>query len=661
MQRLVKYQLLKTEEIKTTKLSDGYEPEIKSAIDFFAYKIEDLYEYNEELYNKKEYNDFNLSIKNTADYGNNSRITVVKGAAGIGKTTFFKKGLSKALGVSEEFTACVIDVKEFAENRDIDYYKDKILKNLDDTVFPIVDGEFSEEFNDTMMGKNINNILDINKRVFAFFCKAYNDKYKTPVYIIIDNIDLCSRKTQIGVVNATFAVKTSLVNTTRAYSKSLKSDLRFCIIITKRPDTHFPDELGSFNNVMFPKPNIIKIYEFLLKKGVKETLKTKDDYDINLTVEQKEYKKFSDLLNAYIEMLLNTIMSSWQDNHIIRRFDSIENFHNLIITYNIRRFAKFIAETIRFGAIRQLNLTVSEPYTIYEHIELLIRGAYDFHAGNKKMDGESFYSRTPIIMHLFDFEDWQRKDNEYIIENYFVFVKILQYLEINSVNSNLSNVSYHEIKNYLLHFFDRKAIECAVQKLIYANIVNEENMGIRNLSSFEKWSKIDLSDEKNVQISLFKKSTSMFYLDYLVIEFEYLYNMAVSTPIFIYNDDDFCNNFIKKFSMKTDYDSKTYFIRNNKEELVYVFLKSMYNVILKNLESYENKKEIFREVFRNGVALDYMIKPYNRMLKNYISVLNGKIGYREKTQNSKKSLFTLAKLASDLLKESESKISSLLM
>lgn len=205
-----------------------------------------------------------------------------------------------------------------------------------------------------------------------------------------------------------------------------------------------------------------------------------------------------------------------------------------------------------------------------------------------------------------------------------LYIRILQYF---SLCSNEEKIFYSELEIALSPFFDKQHINNALKKLIHVRIIDSLTQGDSNISSISYWADVNIENNTELKIS----PTGVFYLQKLICEFEYLYQMALSSI------------------MPQQYTSELSPKWNTEKELtVLYFLNGIYIILKKNIKSYDDDT---LEKFIRLFCQDNMIcQPYRRMLKSFINVMENKI-QRSENQDIK----NIEKLSNILHKAQELK------
>lgn len=415
------------------------------------------------------YSEFIKSFKNSFFYGDNGKIHIIRGRAGVGKTLFFERGIQKLLRNNVEhqdrYIPLGVDFKNIDSKKSISFYSKQIYETLNKNAIDAIRllGEeyfkqFQAEYRD--FRGDLNNLATNHTALFPllFFCKKIFDKYSRPCIIIFDNIDLACVETQKNVFKATANVCEQINAFMRSYHFG-----RYCIYFAMRPETYLCREEAKLGDVInFPLPNILRItlktIESSLMSISKEfdennKLKCEVDYYDIIDNKLKHASTFSDIAYYFNNVLTYYLSDVWEGNDSVkRRLGTSEDFHCYIVNYNVRNFFSFLADTLGNGGFKPLTksfneLTNTHFYTIYDYIEMLIRGRWIVHPGNRFINSEGG-NKAPIVFNVFDTNLWTNTQ-ENKIKHFMLFVRILQYF---CLISNEEKTFYCDLKNCLCPF-----------------------------------------------------------------------------------------------------------------------------------------------------------------------------------------------------------------
>ena len=593
----------------------------------YYYFDEDYYTLEKKEENGKKYENFINDFKNSLLYGATGTINIIKGKAGTGKTLFFEKGISEFLrrefNMDQPYIKLIIDLKRLEPKQKVDYYTEKIYDIVHDKAIDAI----------RLLGKDILSQFETRQeedygknshtpyaRLFPlqFFCREiFSRSEEIPCIVVFDNIDMLCVNTQRSLYDAISTVCREFKDSME-HAKALKE---YRIYMTFRPETPFREE-KDWKTIDFPLPNILKISLAVLKANLEaaaneldkvEKLKCGITLTHVITNEEIHLAKFINVANYFSEILEKNLNFEWKSDSIINRLDTCEEFHCNISNYDVRKFLTFIAETIGNGGFKPLTkdgIKYDTNYSVFEYVEMVIRGRWEIHSGNKHMNGDGRNKNSPIIFNLFDTREWERNHEEKV-RHFMLYIRVLQYASF-----NVDDFMYGELEETLGDFFDKTHIMNATKKLIHVRILYSHYDGDDNVASKDRYTQIYL--EENTRISY--SATGGFYLDKLICEFEYLYQMAISSLM--------PDEHIKKLNGNNSYKSE-------KELVVYYFLDGIFEIIKNNIADYNAENGEKFERFKDFVCREdsNVSSPYRRMLKQFQNVLHYKICAREKHQN----------------------------
>lgn len=568
------------------------------------------------------FKEFIKDFKNSFEFSSSDRICIIRGRAGVGKTLFFDNGVQMLVRKRgehrEKYIQLGIDFKNIDGKKDVEYYTNFILNNLRDNAVDAIRQMGENTYNDFLKGyKRYCRVLD--NTPFAkmypamFFCKLIYNKYNKPCIIILDNIDLACVETQKNVFKATAIVCERLYK----FMGTQNAQNTYRIYFAMRPETHLRSEEAKLGNVInFPLPNIqaicLKILEEVIvniandfdKKG---SLKCEVTYYSVIDNQEIVAKTYSDIATYFIKILNYYLKNIWNRPDVQKRLGTSQEFHCNLVNYNVRTFLSFLTDTLANGGFKPLTQdfnksSYSRFYSVFDYIEMIIRGRWLMHPGNKHIDSEGG-NKAPIVFNVFDSSLYGSVRNEQA-NHLMLNVHVLQYFDLREVGAK---VRYGEIEQHLSVFYDSKYVKKAVQELTYVRILYSFFEGDENIASKQSCEEVVI--EKNTQLCL--SPTGRFYLEKFIYEFEYLYQMALST------------------FMPTKYvEELSNCWQSEKELTVLRFLMGLYSILNSNLERFDETQLLgFKQIFCQGEE-SYQ-KPFSNMLDSFISVLSIKIQQAE--------------------------------
>ena len=581
------------------------------------------------------YEEFINNFKNNFNYSSSNKIIVIRGQAGIGKTLFFKRGAQTLLGNAEDrfnkYIHLGVDFKNIDSKKSVTFYRNFIYGELrDNAIFAIrqagdeIKNKFYENYEDYC--GPLSDTPDAKFFPVMFFCKYIYEKYNRPCLIVFDNIDLACVETQIKVFQAT-SIFVSRFNEFMELQKS-KDIYRICFAM--RPETHLRSQEARFDGVInFPLPNIQKICLKIIKDKLIETAKAFDEdetmkcevtYYSIIDQEKKEAKSFLDVAKYFVEIFEHYLDDLWDNDGIEQRLYSNEVFHCRIVNYNVRKFLSFLSDTISNGGFKPLTKDFNKSihggyYNVYDYIEMIIRGRWEIHPGNFHIDGEGG-NKAPIVFNVFDSYLWQNRQ-EHSIKHFMLYIRIIQYLNIYSKKKELV---YERLEKQLIDFYDRDYIKKAVQALVFVRIIYSFHEGDDNVASKHNLEEVVINNNTPLYLS----PTGKFYLEKFICEFEYIYQMSLSS----FMPEPYVEELKKCW-------------KNEKELTVLRFLTGVFYIIKDNIDSYDSEKlNKFISIFCTEDAIS--CKPFRRMLNTFITAMNNKVQRAEK--NDSKNLSKLQQI-----------------
>ena len=436
--------------------------------------------------------------------------------------------------------------------------------------------------------------------------------------IAFDNIDLTSIVTQENVFDAT-------VNICNIFSDFMKL---YCpwncyrIYFVMRPETELRYNEGRVGRAInFPLPNILNIMLATMNMALKKAAEEFDNerelpcgvicVDVISSEEKYEsLKTYTKVADYFYKILDYYLKNLWDSNpRTVERLGKSEEFHCNIANYNVRTFLKFLADTISNGGFKPFTKEFNQKqgfkyYNIYDYIEMVIRGRWFVHPGNIHINGEGG-NQAPIVFNLFDTSLYGNKQADRV-RHFMLNIRILQYFFLYSENFV---VCYENMEQDLSDFFDVEYIKKATKKLIHIHFLYSYKDGDNGISSQSSWQ--DVQIVRNAKYNL--SPSGRFYLEKLVYEFEYLYQMALSSLM--------CDSYVTEMRLCW---------KIEKERIVFCFLKSIFEIIKINISEYNSEKiQFFKKLFYD---IDQMpgSQPFRRMVKGFISVMNNKVQRAEK-------------------------------
>lgn len=302
----------------------------------------------------------------------------------------------------------------------------------------------------------------------------------------------------------------------------------------------------------------------------------------------------------------------WDNDEIKQRLCSNEVFHCRIVNYNVRKFLSFLSDTISNGGFKPLTIDFNKGihggyYSVYDYIEMIIRGRWEVHPGNFHIDGEGG-NKAPIVFNVFDSCLWQNRQ-KHSIKHFMLYIRIIQYLNIYSKKRDLA---YERLEKELIHFYDKECIKKAVQALVFVRIIYSFRECDDNVASKHNLEEVII----NNNTSLYLSPTGQFYLEKFICEFEYIYQMSLSSLMPELYVEELKNRW-----------------KNEKELTVLRFLTGVFYIIKDNMESYDKEDTLNKFISIFCTEDEISCKPYRRMLNSFIIAMNNKVQRAEKNES----------------------------
>lgn len=575
------------------------------------------------------FQNFIRDFKHTIDFGSSNKINIIRGRAGIGKSLFFDKGVQQLIrnnGNYNKYIRMGIDFKNIDNDKKVESYIEWIYERLRTNAIDcirILGSDIYEDFDDAynQFGTKYQT-PHFYLFPLKFFCEKIYRKYNKPCIIIFDNIDLASVKTQNNVFNAVVVVCDELNRFMRQYH----SPNCYRVYFAMRPETELRYNEGKMGEAInFPLPNILKISLAIIKKALIEAGEEFDNKKelachvscqnvISNEEETIEFHKFSDVAEYFYQILDYYLGDIWNNSaQTIERLGTGEEFHCNIVNYNVRVFVRFLSDTISNGGFKPFTREFNQKqgikyYSLFDYIEMVIKGRWLVHPGNRHINGEGG-NKAPIVFNLFDTTLYGNNQKDKV-KHFMLNIRILQYFIL---HSDSYEICYEEMLQALKNFFDEEYIYKATKKLIYVRFLYSYIHGDNIISSIQNWEEVSIDSTTKLKLS----PIGRFYLEKLICEFEYQYQMALSTLM--------CDTYVNilKPCWKTE-----------KELTVFYFLKSMFEIIKVNINTY-NSDEIlpFKKLFYY-IDDSQGSRPFRRMLDRFISVMSNKAQRAERNDTN---------------------------
>lgn len=607
--------------------NSSYFEELTGLIDKASSRIDtgEKYYFSSDYYLKNvedfdsSYEKFIKGFKNSFENTSSDKVNIIYGKAGVGKTLFFNYGIQKLIRDEnqhkDKYIKLGVDFKNIDSKKDVSYYvkfiREALCNNAKDAIRQLGEEDYNtfEEQYSRFCG-NSDKTPHAMMYPVKFFSKAIFDKYTKPCIIILDNIDLACVETQKNVFKATANICQEL----HEFMECQDAKDSYRIYFAMRPETLKSNyEMRIGKKISFPLPNIQAICLEIIRNVLIDTanecdkndkLKCEVTYYNIITNKQEEAKTYTDVANYFVHIFEHFFNELWKEKDYYERLGSNEEFHCYIVNYNIRTFLNFLIDTLSNGGFKPLTKEFNErqfarSYTLFDYIEMIIRGKWSIHPSNKNIDGEGG-NGGPIIFNVFDTMLYKNIESVKV-QHFMLNIRILQYF---NMCSGGEPTTFLDLSNALEPFFDKENIKNAVKKLTFVHILYSYYEGDENISSKQVWNEVVINDNTVLELS----TTGKFYLEKFICEFEYLYQMALSSIMPI--------DYVNELTSCWPYE---------KEKTVLRFLTGIFTILKENLESYDEETlSLFKETFCQDDD-DINRKPYRRMLDSFILVMKKKL------------------------------------
>ena len=580
------------------------------------------------------YKDFVDAFERIFHYGNGKDINYVFGIPGIGKSLFFKQGVKKLFRpkaniLGKYFEFC-IDFRNIEQKRSICFYEDYTYKQLNNRALNILryfggDADecrlFYDEFEkkrDSFCGNGDSKDSTYAKLYSVmYFCKSVYKKYRQPAIITFDNIDLSCEVTQehlregIAKINREFA----------EFMKLEKASKSYRIFFVTRPELIMQTvEENIGDRINFPLPNILEISVDSLERAICEAAEELDkehNLSMKLTLESIVdgesivLDSYTDVAEYFVRIINYFLKDVWNREEVVNRLGSCQEFHCRLVNYNIRTFLSFLSDTIKNGGFKPFTKDFNKRdrgvhYSVYDYLEMLIRGTWRMHPGNRLISKEG-RNKAPIVFNVFDTALYNgSKDMQ--IQHFMLNIRIMQWFYY----ADPEGCEYRDLVDEgtgIVLFFHKDRVESAMKKLVYVGILYSREEGANAVQSKRRPDEIELKNESRLALS----DMGRFYIEEMICELEYLYQMALSSLM---------------LKEHVDYLKHNDAYLREKEETVCRFLESIYEIIDINYESYGVNVKVFGQLFlRTDGKAGYLLV---RMIDTFITAMIAKISKARK-------------------------------
>lgn len=543
---------------------------------------------------------------------------VMRGSVGIGKSSFIEWWMSQ----KDRRSVCTkIDINmegmRFSSQHNLHDYailefvqmkiaKDLLSKHIMKTNFSTsldrcilrIQGECAAESDNDFKRGFINQSEDFRKKypdtdpsiLLACVIFSANESIKKPICMFIDNIDLERKEIQEIFIRSAYKI----LNDIRENSLKRGWDTKCHLILTVRPETmvYWHNFCAQYQSVDYPLPNVLNIARNKVFQAMNEV--AQEMPLVGLSIGGKDFqntKQLCEHIQECIEVCLETWPTRWGD---------IIVWHNALVNYNVRRFVKAWVNFLLSGNF--LNVwTFQEEEGVpgtpspYRYLRMLIRGPYAEFIGNDRIDGMGESTDSPLVFNVFGLPYSADMDVLKYRRNYFIYLRIMQYLVSHG------DKSFSRITEDLQDFFNEDVIEKAIKRLLWVRLVDEINIGIRNIGGSGGWE--DIPVPKDAVIT--KSDTTNFYINSLITEYEYISSMAMVSYHISQSEIRFSGNDPKHLQYA---------------KAAYIFLSSHREILRANLMEYERKKKLekFKTLF---ISAFHHVRPWKGMIDGTIEAI----------------------------------------
>jgi hypothetical protein len=423
-----------------------------------------------------------------------------------------------------------------------------------------------------------------------------NDTFNRPIWLAVDNVDMQEPCMQQKYIRASYSIYEDICN----IGSNLDRKPMFHIIVTMRPETcqHWKFYLKSFQDISYPKPDVIKIALKRLSSAFDYQMKRQLPFPGKIEMENglifNNTAEFCKFLEKGLEKCIGS--STWPFT------PEPKEWHLLLVNRNVRKFIKGWVHFLLSGNFLNIwgfsskNMNEVNFPSPYRYLRMLIKGKYEEYPGDRIDEAAPEDPNTPLVFNVFGLQRDPAMKKDYFIRHYFIYLRILQYL-----TSYDKDVKFSDCLSDLSIFFDVNMIEKATQILLWFRIIDEVNIGARNISGVESWRNIKLNADSIIRAS----KTTYFYLKNLIPEYEYISCMSmVSYQMINTENQDFGH--VKR---KLKYAQSTL-----------SFLTSYFDILENNLKDYE-KKSLLDDFCNFFVSPRHNQRPLLSIISNSIRAL----------------------------------------
>jgi hypothetical protein len=456
--------------------------------------------------------------------------------------------------------------------------------------------------------------------LLTFLIESANAHFERPIWMLLDNIDRLPPKIQKTVVEVMHSIYEKLIENARSSNIMIK----FHIISTARPETIALHDFDfeQFHLIEYPVPRILSIAKQKLLNALKDAA-DEDDTIGNFIIGGETYSGTKEI-SKHIELSVNKVFENFADiKNLPKQKLASDKWHLALVNNNVRRFIKPWSAMILSGnfvndlIFPENKKEFNKEFNVHRYFKLLIKGKFNYFIGNDRIDGYGYNEKSPLFFNLFGFPHGIGVNNQNFAKNYFIFIRILQYLIAHETNTG---TPYKEFLNNLSIFFDKTAIEDATKILLWTRLIDEIETGARDIGPSGNCRDISLTDDS----SLLATDTTKLYFHYILSEYDYISGMAMVSEQ------------LKYFAIKNIYTEEIEALRL--AEAAYHFLESWLYLLILNFEFYKKENIIgaFLEFF---MLKPHASRPWFRSVDQCINALIHKAQFAKKSHEEIKFQF----------------------
>jgi hypothetical protein len=391
-----------------------------------------------------------------------------------------------------------------------------------------------------------------------------------PVWIVFDNVDLLGRKDQDKIIRMGHDIS----RTSNAQGAFPDKIPHFHIVVACRHETytsHIAGAFVEFVHMRFPEPKLVEIAKRKIIQAASDTARYFDGLSKRrkntfapVTIQDQTYSSWREVSDEFVKAVSSVI------NNLEGASSLLKGWHFSIVNGNVRRFvfhwSQLIINSDFIDDVIFLPKELGRPVSHHRYEAAIIRGGCACYPGNGKFNAGVDRSNGSLIPNLYDnpfISSLSKRDR---IRNYLCLIRILQF-----VNMQNARVSGKVIVDRLAKFFDADIICKSVNFLVWARLVDEVNIGARNIGD---QSELDSMSSDINEYEIIKNSATRLYVEKIIINFEYIKAVSYSSDLLVFVT-------FREVSRKPTIIEEIEHSR--------LFLTSLLNIILINLRNYREQ------------------------------------------------------------------------